>query len=80
MLVVLVLPTLEAVVGADVVDDGPMTICGTVVVGTTDVDGAFEPGSVAVFGVPVPALVLIVTDGIPGTDEHTASNANNENA
>jgi hypothetical protein len=76
---VLVLPRLEAVLGADVVDDGPMTICemGTVVVAETG-DVA---ESVAVFGVlwGVPALVLIVTDGRPA-DEHVVSNAGNENA
>jgi len=64
-LVVLVLPALKAVLGVDVVDDCPMTICETDVV----------DGSVAVFDVlwGVPAFVLSVTDGRPGTVEHTAS-------
>jgi hypothetical protein len=39
VLAVLVLPTLEAMLGADVADDGPTTICGTVVTGTIAVDG-----------------------------------------
>lgn len=75
------LPTLKAVVGADV---GPMTICETVVGETIGVDGTIGvdrtvPGSVAVFGVPaVPALAPIVTVGTPATDEHTASYARNE--
>lgn len=66
-LAVLVLPALKALLGVDVVDDGPMAICE---VGTDVADG-----SVAVFGVlwGVPALLLSVTVGIPGTVEHTAS-------
>ena len=75
------LPTLEAVLGADVVDvvdvvgDGPITICEILVVArTTDVDGTVN------VPVPVPALVLIVIDGTPAIPEHAVSNARNENA
>lgn len=63
---VLVLPTLEEILGADVVDDDP--VCVGV------------PGSVVVVGVlrGVPALVLIVTDGTPATVEHMSSKTRNE--
>ena len=68
--------------GADVVDDdGPMTICETVVAGIITVDGTIVDGTTAV-GVfwGVPGLVLIVTDGTPATVEHMFSNARNDNA
>ena len=79
---VLVLPTLKAVLGADVVDDGPMTLCelefGTAVVAETGV----VDGSAAVFGVlwSVPLLVLITGIVIDGTlsERHVDSNARKE--
>ena len=78
LVLVLVLPTLKAVLGADVVDDDPMTLCelelGTAVVAETGVvDG------VAVFGVlwGAPPLVLIVIDGRPA-EGHVDSNARKE--
>jgi len=91
MAVVLVLPTLEAlavlVLGADVVDDGPMTVCGTVIIGgtinvdwTIGVDTVEPPGSVTEVGAlwddvdEAPSLVSIVIDGTPPTSEHTFSN------
>jgi hypothetical protein len=57
---------------ADVADDGTIVVLG-------------EPalGSVAVLGVlwnvPVPALVLIVTDGTPTIFKHVESKTRNEN-
>jgi len=68
MMTVLVLPILEAtwtLLGADVVDDGPMTICETVVTGIIVVDGTIAVGV---------GLVLSVTVGIPATDTHMFSN------
>jgi hypothetical protein len=83
-LAVLVLPTLEAMLGADVADDGPMTTCGTVVTGTIVVDGTIAvDGPIVVVGPPlwdVPGLVLIVIDGTPTTVEHKSSNARHEDA
>ena len=75
----LVLPTLKEVLGADVVDDGPMTTCERVVGTAVVTETGVVYGSVAVFGVlwGVPPLVLIVTDGIPA-DEHVVSNARKE--
>ena len=81
LVLVLVLPTLKAVLGADVVDDDPMTLCelelGTAVVAETGVvDG------IAVFGVlwGVPLLVLITGIVIDGTlsERHVDSNARKE--
>ena len=66
---VLVLPALKAVLGIDVVDDGPTTTCE---MGTDVVDGC-----VAVFGV-LWVVPLSVTVGIPETVEHTASKSTNE--
>ena len=78
----LVPPTLEIPVGADVVDDGPMTTCEMVVTGAI-VDGTFAVDGTTAVGVlwdDVPGVVLIVTDGTPATVEHKFSKARNENA
>lgn len=79
-----VFPALEAVLAVlAVVDEGPMTICETVVTGTTVVavvgvvGGTETPGSVPLV-VPVGVLgdapVAIVTDGTPATGAHRLSN------
>lgn len=80
----------EALLGLltlDVVDDGPMTICGTVVTGTIDVNvagicvkGKFDvAGIVAVGSVGAfwdgPGSVLSVIGGTPVTEAHILSNA-----
>lgn len=80
---VLVLPTLEARLGADAVEDGPIITCEpeVVVAGTFAVDVPAPPGSVAVFGVlwDAPTFVLSVIDGRPSTVEHALTYARNEN-
>ena len=62
----------------DVVDEGPMTICETVVAGiiTVDTDGTIAVGVLW----DVAGLVLIVRDGTPGTVAHAVANARNGNA
>ena len=73
----LVLPALEAVLGADVVDDGPTTIFETDDVAETCFVAETTAVDVAVFRVlwGVPALVLIVIEA----DGHVVSYAKNEN-
>ena len=83
-------PVVEAVLVADDVDDGSMTICEMVVVGKMmgiDVLETMGPpesvvtGAAEVVSVPTAVLVVvpgIVTTGRPTTPSHPVVNAGNE--